>query len=71
MGARHRKVPGLFFLAACTEFMTLYLAWILLYHFQMEWPWYVGAFVAYAGHLLFQIYIANIPRQLDVPPDRR
>lgn len=51
--------------------MTLYIAWILLYHFQMAWPWYVGAFVAYAGHVLFQIYIANMPKHPEWPPDRR
>ncbi len=27
--------------------MTLYIAWILLYHFHMEWWWYGGAILAY------------------------
>ena len=38
--------------------MTLFIACILLYHFQMEWWWYAAAIVAYVGHIYFQIYIA-------------
>ncbi len=39
--------------------MTLYIAWILLYHFQMEWWWYGGAILAYAAHISFQIYLSR------------
>ena len=39
--------------------MTLYIAWILLYHFQMEWWWYGGAFLAYVGHIGFQVYLSR------------
>ena len=39
--------------------MTLYIAWILLYHFNMEWWWYGGAFLAYVLHIGFQIYLAR------------
>jgi len=39
--------------------MTLYIAWILLYHFNMAWWWYGGAFLAYVLHIGFQIYLAR------------
>ena len=39
--------------------MTLYIAWILLYRFEMEWWWYAGAILAYAGHICFQIYLTR------------
>ena len=39
--------------------MTLYIAWILLYHFHMEWWWYGGAILAYFAHIAFQVYLSR------------
>jgi hypothetical protein len=47
--------------------MTLYIAWILLYHFNMEWWWYAGAFLAYVLHIAFQIYLSRYDRKEPAP----
>jgi len=31
--------------------MSLFIACVLIYHFEMEWWWYGVAVVIYAGHL--------------------
>ncbi|BCA55091.1 hypothetical protein W02_22310 [Nitrospira sp. KM1] len=40
------------------DHMTLFIAVILLYHFQLEWWWYLAAIMAYVGHVYFQVYVA-------------
>ena len=47
--------------------MTLYIAWILLYHFQMEWGWYAVAIVAFAAHVSFQIFLTRFLNREPAP----
>ena len=57
-----------FFRYELVNHMTLYIAWILLYRFEMEWWWYGGAIVAYAGHVAFQIYLTRYEPKEPAPP---
>lgn len=39
--------------------MTLFIAWLLIFHLGMDWWWYIVALVIWGGHLYASTHFGN------------